>query len=550
VVDGIAVPAAALGRANDWSLLKSPLFKSRWPSGADPNGDYWHNQCLFCWSDLNGDGICQPDEVTIKWGGAGGVTVTPHLTMLESRVDGSAQAFAPARFTPAGVPVYSLDNARTITNGAQGPTSSGGDQVLLSPDGWCVSTVAPKPYAPEGLGGLKNGVPVWSYPSVWPGLHASHNAAVPTFPGELIGTTRLLGGFVTPVGGEAGPLWAINGNMGAVYVFTEDGLFVSQLFQDSRQGKSWSMPVAERGMLLDEVTLHDENFFPTINQTQDGKIYVVDGDRNSVVSVSGLDQIERLPPQELSVSARDLQEAQAYFVRVEAERQESLGTGLLTVPILDAPPVMGAPLEAWPVPEWAVIDRTGTAAFFDSNKKAYDVTAAVVVSGDSLYAAWRTGDANLLANSANEPSAPFKTGGALDLQVESAPGGVRLLVTKKGGQTWATLYRAQVPGTTKPIPFSSPWRTITIDQVEDVSGQVELTADKDGNYVLRAPLSLLGLKPKSGDTVRADIGILRGDGAQTLQRVYWNNKATAITADVPSEAQLTPTLWGKWIFTK
>ena len=33
---------------------------------------------------------------------------------------------------------------------------------------------------------------------------------------------------------------------------------------------------------------------------------------------------------------------------------------------------------------------------------------------------------------------------------------------------------------------------------------------------------------------------------QTTQRVYWNNKATAITADVPSEAELTPKLWGLW----
>ena len=26
--------------------------------------------------------------------------------------------------------------------------------------------------------------------------------------------------------------------------------------------------------------------------------------------------------------------------------------------------------------------------------------------------------------------------------------------------------------------------------------------------------------------------------------VYWSNKATGITADVPSEAELTPGLWG------
>ena len=48
------------------------------------------------------------------------------------------------------------------------------------------------------LPAIKDGKPMWSYPSMWPGLHASHNAAMPDHPGELLGTTRLLGGFVTP----------------------------------------------------------------------------------------------------------------------------------------------------------------------------------------------------------------------------------------------------------------------------------------------------------------------------------------------------------------
>jgi hypothetical protein len=45
------------------------------------------------------------------------------------------------------------------------------------------------------------------------------------------------------------------------------------------------------------------------------------------------------------------------------------------------------------------------------------------------------------------------------------------------------------------------------------------------------------------------IGLLRGNGFQTLQRVYWSNKATGITADVPSEAELTPQLWSEWQVT-
>jgi hypothetical protein len=48
--------------------------------------------------------------------------------------------------------------------------------------------------------------------------------------------------------------------------------------------------------------------------------------------------------------------------------------------------------------------------------------------------------------------------------------------------------------------------------------------------------------------LRGDIGVLRGEGNQTTARIYWSNKAAGITADVPSEAQLTPRLWGRWEF--
>ena len=75
-----------------------------------------------------------------------------------------------------------------------------------------------------------------------------------------------------------------------------------------------------------------------------------------------------------------------------------------------------------------------------------------------------------------------------------------------------------------------------------------MTGDAAGSFVFSIPLAVLGLKPVAGEKIQADIGILRGNGQQTVQRVYWNNKATGITSDVPSEAELTPNLWGEWIF--
>jgi hypothetical protein len=565
--NSVAVPVASLGRANDWALLKADEFKPRWPQGVDLKGESHRNPALFAWSDANDDGRVQPDEVTIVKGATGGVTVMPDLSFAESRVDDKAMRYAPRGWTPKGAPRYDLNAGEVLVTGAQTPASSGGDQALVASGGWSVHTIAPQPWAREGLGGVKNGEALWSYPSLWPGLHASHEAPVPTQPGEIIGTTRLLGGFVTPKG-DAGPLWCVNGNMGTAYLFTADGLFVSQLFHDSRTGKPWSMPKAERGMLLNDLTLHDENFFPSIAQTNDGLVYLCDGARTSLVRVDGLDAIRRLPATEVRITADDLKNAAAWRVQAEAQRQAARGTGTLTVAVRKDAPVVDGKLEDWAGADWAVIDRRGTAANFNSDSKPYDITAAVAVAGDRLYAVFRTQDAELLKNSGETPNAPFKTGGCLDLMLGTnsgadskrtrpAAGDERLLVTQIKGATRALLYRAVVPGTKEPVPFSSPWRTITLDRVEDVSAHVQLAAgvEKDDKgktrnaiYEISVPLAALGLTAADGQSLKADIGILRGNGFQTLQRVYWNNKATAITADVPSEAELTPALWGKWIF--
>jgi hypothetical protein len=97
------------------------------------------------------------------------------------------------------------------------------------------------------------------------------------------------------------------------------------------------------------------------------------------------------------------------------------------------------------------------------------------------------------------------------------------------------------------VKFSSPWRTVTLDRVEDVTADVQLADNGAGHYEFSIPLKTLGVafeKVQPGTRLRGDLGVLRGNGSQTLQRVYWTNKATAIVSDVPSEAQLTPQLWG------
>ncbi len=71
-------------------------------------------------------------------------------------------------------------------------------------------------------------------------------------------------------------------------------------------------------------------------------------------------------------------------------------------------------------------------------------------------------------------------------------------------------------------------------------------AQSGGDFEFSIPLSVLGFAPQSGATLLGDLGLLRGDGAQTTQRLYWSNKQTDIVSDIPSEARLQPAQWGLW----
>ena len=311
-------------------------------------------------------------------------------------------------------------------------------------------------------------------------------------------------------------------------------------------------------MEVTDVSLHDENFWPSITQTVDGRVFLVDGGRTSLVRVEGLETLARLPETTLTVTSDDLQRARDWFAKAEARRQRQRGSGILSVPLLKTGPQVDGQLNDWPATtDWAFIDRRGTKANFNSDSRPYEVSAAVALTDIHLIAAWRTTKKNLLANSGETPNALFKHGGCLDVMLatdptaapdraDPAPGDQRLLITRVKDQTRALLYRAKVPGTKEPVAFSSPWRSIQIDVVEDVSQHVSFTTDNAGNYEVSIPLTALHWQPKPGETYRADLGVLRGGNQQTTQRVYWSNKATAITADVPSEAEITPRLWGKW----
>ena len=473
----------------------------------------------------------------------GGVVVQADGSFVISRIDGKCLRFAVNGIDERGVPKIDFEKGIVLADGVQPPSSSGGDQAIPHENGWTLFTLGIQPFHSHSVSGVLQGQARWAYPNLWPGLHASHESPMPDFAGELIGPTRLLGDWIDTPDPKVGPVCFLNGNMGPIYVFTADGLFVTQLFEDSRIGSPWSMPKATRGMKLNGITLHDENFWPSVTRTQDGKVYLVDGGRSSLIQVKGWESLHRIPDQSITVTKTQLAAALSWQTESEAARQKQMGLPSLEVAQLESP----LTLSGWKDAAWAPIDQRGTRAFFNSDSKPYDVRAAMAVHGDRLFVLYHTEDAKLLRNSGEQPTALFKSGGCLDLMLETTLGPIRVLMTKVKDQPRAVLYQQIAAGTKAAdrVPFSSPHRTIYFDRVDDISTDLQFSEDGKGTFLCSLPLAKLGLKQSQ---VRGDVGILRGDGQSTTARVYWANKATGITADVPSEAELQPKLWGKLNF--
>ena len=524
------------------------------------------DECFFLWSDRDGNGAASADEVQLRPGSPFGLMVQEDAALTACGIrpvngrTGEALRIPVRAWTRGGTPVYDLGDAETLADASRPSPSSGGNQLLLDGEGRVLYVHGVDPMPNYSIVGGAPGQATWSIPNMWPGLHAGHSSPAPQGKGRITAPTRLLGPFIRPRGSEVAPLCALNGNHGDIYLLTSDGLFVDAVFEDVRLGRPWRQPAATRGMDLRGITPGDEHFWPTMSRTPDGAVYLVVGkDVPCIVRLDGLDSLRPLSAGTIEVTEKDLLGLRQAQERAEAARRARDGIETLRVPASGPAPAMDGALADWDGADWAPIEERGAYAYFNSDSKPFDIRAALRVSGDSLYAAWSTGDRRFADNAGDNPAALFKTGGGLDLMLSTKPrpapraaeaGDLRILAAMVGGKPRVMLYEAVVPGTRAEdrVPFSSPHRTVWFDRVRDISGLCELAASPAGDFELRVPLSLLGLFPKKGMRLRGDLGVLRGESGETVARSYWSNKATGIVSDVPSEAQLLPANWGVLLF--
>jgi hypothetical protein len=543
------------------------------------------HKTMLLWLDHNGDGIPQADEFqfhipelvyenTAKgaiYNAKAGLVKTIELGRdldILVRYDrrspsepGMVLRFRPIEVRENGLPIYDLTRYEIIIKSPYLQRSAN-TNVHQFRDGRFVLTGGPiVGYSPEGE-------QQWIYHSEWPSLHAGHaSPRSPQFSGQLLATTRMIGDSFTPIKGDAGPMWALNSNLGVIQLFTADGLLVDTLFNYRNEGgRVWNFPEHQRGMDVTDANLNDECFGPTITQFDDGEVYLNAGKISaSITKVNGLEGIKRFVATTVTVSLEDVSKIEEYNRKLAAWERSKSGSTEIKISRLRNVEIDGK-IEEWGEPGWVTIHEARLTANFSGRDVVWH-EAAIGYDDENLYVAIRSRGRNIFNNAGGPLSQLFTTGGALDIHLATqdpgkgrkvpVEGDVRLLIAKVGATIQAARFRPVVPGTAEPVEYYSGVARTTIDQIEDVSDRIRLDVgrvviEERGKHVhleqveVAIPLAVLGWNPRTLPETIGDIGILTGDGGATVNRVYWHNKATGLVSDIPSEARLQPSMWGTW----
>ena len=319
-------------------------------------------------------------------------------------------------------------------------------------------------------------------------------------------------------------------------------------------------------MPVDNLSLREECFFPTITCTDAGEVFL-QGNSQSLIRLKGLEGIRRLPETTLEVTVDKLKKVHDDLKASEALRQRENPDAVATVPIVQGTLTVDGEIGDWKGARWLKIDER-IVQIANWNNRSVRTQAAVAAADGKLYVVLRTDDPDLLVNSGDSPATMFKSGGGLDLMLGAADadpartkpvaGDLRLLLSTVKGVPTAMLYRQVVKNPKgEPVDFTSPVKTVRMDEVRDVSSDLKFASatikDAAGKiqevvFEYSIPLAVLGLLPKPGLAIKGDVGVLRGDGTRTFQRAFWANKASGLVSDTPSEAELSPQLWGTFQF--
>lgn len=493
----------------------------------------------FIWADRNGDGKPQIDEVTFG----------PKLGAALGRFDKDLGVIAGdtrydvKEFLPDGTPVfeekkmpfkalYRLNNGNYFRYSVRHPETFVNE--VVSPEGKSLWTYP----ASTGVSGLY--IPPWS-------------------PGYVTNQFGISGHTVAHAG-DLGEFFVIHSNTGQMNIWTADGLLAGHVTLHTRDPRSRGMGGRfERGARLDGLTLGQEHFHHFFCKTeQDNKYYIIGGgDHTSVIEVKGIEKFKRLGA-EFQVTP-DVSKKTWEWEAARTRKMVFSRAPVIECAVLDPPPTLDGTIGQ---------DEWGREEGWAKHKAEIPGLAEFRMGRDSkyLYLCWQTRNSGPLKNGGDDFRRYFKTGGGVDIKLQTdrkadpdrqrpAKGDVRLLITVARGKPVAVLYRPVAPD----APEDQAWKTTTpaagttaFDQVTRIRGGGIAFSSGENGYVVEVaiPLKALGLKLKNDLLLKMDWGVLSTEeGNITTARNYWANKMAVGTTDEPTEARLSPDLWGHVRFT-
>jgi hypothetical protein len=514
---------AALGEAGRFPPLRTSAILKKLGRTALGTVD-------FVWSDRNGDGAPQPDEVEFF--------PQDKRSASPGRFDGTLGVDSPGfrydvkEFLADGTPIYERKPK---------PFDS---RVVRMDDGRFFVVGDNDHMAAVDA----DGKAVWTHPTEGWGVHAITSAKTPWFPGQTVAQFDVVG-HETATEGDLGEFFVTNTNCGTWHIWSADGLLAGRIFQDQLGPRKapWSMRSHGRGLDLSGITIGQEHFGGSFCKSrEDGKFYAVAGHNHiSVVEVQGFERFTRLGGS-LAVTPENFAAALGWDRRVQARHlyesakvvEVRRRTGAVT---LDGDPA-----------EWE---------FTSASLAGRDAALALVYDEANLFVCFTVNGAGPLANTGHDWRRLFKTGAAVDLRIGLDPradmkrqtpaaGDTRLLMTLAGKEPTAVLYQPNAPGASP----ADGWETHTLvarsgfDRVVKLP-EVRLAARTEADrYCLEAviPLAALGLEIVPDVPYKFDWGILVSgpDGSEVIERLSWASTGTAIVADEALESQLQPELWG------
>ena len=532
-------PLRIYERANGYKLRAEIFYadKDGRELPASGHGQTGKAARTMVWSDANGDGLRQPDEISgvdgeLRFSGWY-MFVTPDLTLYS----GSNQ-FKVTGFTACGAPKYDL--TKPVKMPISGLGSADGRLVLSGGRYGETHTLLT-------CAELASGRALWTYPDNFNGVHGSHNACPPTV-GMIRGSFGPCGAARLPK--PVGNVWVVPTNVGEWHILTEDGFYLTGLFEGDPMKVKWP-DQATPGVDMSHCPpgMGGEDFGGSIAQGLDGKIYVQAGKTAFWnLEVTGLEKVEELglASKVVHIGSADVQKAQ---VIRERQLQATTGPRHLTLKKL-TPKFTGNLDRDFPSAELARYQKTEETA----------AQSAAAWDEQNLYLAWDVRDQTPWVNGASEPEQMYLGGDTVDFQLgtdaqaepkrdKAARGDVRLSIGNFKGTPTAVLYRP-LARTPHPKTFSSGViKEYRMESVTVLTNAVIKVTPRANGYMVEAALPLAALEwaPAADRAWRGDFGVTYGDpaGQRTRLRSHWSNQHTGIVDDAVFELMLEPKNWGE-----